>query len=67
MGWRSVFLINLPVAAVVIAVTPAARAGDRDPSAHGKFDIAGAALAALALAGVSYALTEAPARGAGCR
>lgn len=64
VGWRWVFLINLPVAAVVIAVTLRHVPETRDPSAHGKFDIAGAALAALALAGVSYALTEAPARGA---
>jgi Na+/melibiose symporter-like transporter len=34
----------------------------RDPAAHGKFDIAGAALGALALAGISYALIEAPSR-----
>jgi Na+/melibiose symporter-like transporter len=37
----------------------------RDPSAHGRFDIAGAVLAAAALAGISYALIEAPGRGAG--
>jgi EmrB/QacA subfamily drug resistance transporter len=66
-GWRWVFLINLPLAAIVIAVTSRHVPETRDPTAHGRFDIAGAALAALALAGLSYALIEAPGRGAGVR
>ena len=32
----------------------------RDPDAHGRFDIAGAVLTALALAGITDALIEAP-------
>jgi Na+/melibiose symporter-like transporter len=36
----------------------------RDPSAHGRFDVTGAAAAALALAGITYALIEASAGGA---
>jgi EmrB/QacA subfamily drug resistance transporter len=66
-GWRWVFLINLPLAAVVIVVTSRRVPETRDPTAHGRFDIAGAALAALALAGVSYALIEAPGHGAAIR
>jgi EmrB/QacA subfamily drug resistance transporter len=66
-GWRWVFLINLPLAAVVIAVASRRVPETRDPTAHGRFDIGGAALAALALAGISYALIEAPGRGAGAR
>jgi EmrB/QacA subfamily drug resistance transporter len=59
-GWRWVFLLNLPVAAVVLVVAargvPESRA-DRDPrSASSRFDVLGACLAALALAGLSYAL-----------
>jgi EmrB/QacA subfamily drug resistance transporter len=65
VGWRWVFLLNLPLAAVVIAVATRHVPETRDPSAHGRFDIAGAALAAAALAGISYALIEAPGRGAG--
>jgi EmrB/QacA subfamily drug resistance transporter len=64
VGWRWVFLLNLPLAAVVIAVTSRHVPETRDPSAHGRFDVAGAALAALALAGISYSLIEAPGRGA---
>jgi predicted MFS family arabinose efflux permease len=35
-----------------------------DPAAHGKFDVTGAVLAALALAGITYSLIEASAQGA---
>ncbi len=55
-GWRWVFLLNLPLAAAVIAVTMRHVPETRDPSSHGGFDIAGAGLAALALAGITYAL-----------
>ena len=64
-GWRWVFLLNLPLAAVVVAVASRHVPETRDPSAHGRFDIAGAVLAAAALAGISYALIEAPGRSAG--
>jgi EmrB/QacA subfamily drug resistance transporter len=58
-GWRWVFLLNLPLAAAVIAVTLRHVPETRDPSSHGRFDVAGAGLAALALAGITYALIEA--------
>ncbi|GAA1910096.1 MFS transporter [Streptantibioticus ferralitis] len=62
-GWRWVFLINCPVALVVVAVAvrwiPESREGERT----GSFDVAGAALAALALAALTYALVEAPTAG----
>jgi EmrB/QacA subfamily drug resistance transporter len=64
-GWRWVFLLNVPLAVVVVAVTSRHVPESRDPSAHGRFDIAGAVLAAASLAGISYALIEAPGRGAG--
>jgi len=64
IGWRWVFLINLPVAAAVVAVTIRHVPETRDPSAHGRFDILGAALAALALGGITYALIEASGNGA---
>jgi EmrB/QacA subfamily drug resistance transporter len=58
-GWRWVFLLNLPLAAIVIVVSLRHVPESADPSAHGRFDVAGAALAAATLAGVSYALIEA--------
>jgi EmrB/QacA subfamily drug resistance transporter len=60
VGWRWVFLLNLPLAAVVVAVTIRHVPETRDTSVRGGFDVAGAVLAALALAGITYALIEAP-------
>ena len=60
IGWRWIFLLNLPLAAAVIAVTIRHVPESRDPTAQGRFDIAGAALAALALGGITGALIEAP-------
>ncbi|MGH3391909.1 MAG: MFS transporter [Actinomadura sp.] len=66
-GWRWVFLLNLPLAAVVVLVAVRHVPETRDALAakragrHGRFDVLGATLAALTLAGVTYALTEAPA------
>ncbi|WP_043174274.1 MFS transporter [Streptomyces sp. NRRL B-24484] len=57
-GWRWIFLINVPVAVVVVAVSARHVPETRDPDRSGRFDVLGAALAALALAGVTYALTE---------
>ena len=55
-GWRWIFLINLPVAAAVVAVTVRHVPESRDPTAQGRFDIAGAVLTAVALAGITEAL-----------
>ncbi|MFI2075331.1 MULTISPECIES: MFS transporter [Streptomyces] len=63
-GWRWVFLINLPLAAVCVPVALKHVPETRDPSAHGRFDVLGAALGALALAAVTYALIAAPDKGA---
>lgn len=60
VGWRWVFFLNLPLAAAVIIVTMVHVPETRDTGATGGFDVAGAALAALALGGITYALIEAP-------
>jgi EmrB/QacA subfamily drug resistance transporter len=57
-GWRWVFLINLPLAAVVVAVAVRHVPETRDTAADGRFDVLGSVLAALALAGVTYGLIE---------
>ncbi|MGW3539074.1 MFS transporter [Nocardia niigatensis] len=59
-GWRWVFLLNVPLAAVVVAVTVRHVPETRDAEARGRFDALGAVLAALCLAGITYALTMAP-------
>ena len=59
IGWRWIFLINLPLAVAVLAVSVRHVPESRDPTAQGRFDIAGAVLAALALAGITDGLIEA--------
>ncbi|MGK5630941.1 MFS transporter [Streptomyces sp. URMC 123] len=63
-GWRWVFLLNVPLALICVPVALRHVPETRDPAAHGRFDAAGAALGALSLGAVTYALIEAPERGA---
>ncbi|MBR7675718.1 MFS transporter, partial [Streptomyces daliensis] len=63
-GWRWVFLLNIPLAALCVPVALRHVPESRDPAARGRFDATGAALAALALGAVTYALIAAPDRGA---
>ncbi|MFE3863586.1 MFS transporter [Streptomyces goshikiensis] len=58
-GWRWVFLLNVPLAAVCVPVALRHVPESRDPQAHGSFDVAGALLAASSLSLVTYALIEA--------
>ncbi|MFE9092978.1 MFS transporter [Streptomyces sp. NPDC007264] len=58
-GWRWVFLLNVPVALVCVPVAVRHVPESADGRVHGRFDVLGAALGALALALVTYALIEA--------
>ena len=58
-SWRWIFLINVPVAVVVLLVAARHVPESRDPDAARSFDVLGAALGALGLAGATYALIEA--------
>ncbi|MFC8141745.1 MFS transporter [Streptomyces paradoxus] len=58
-GWRWVFLLNVPVALVCVPVALRHVPESGDQRAHGRFDVLGAVLGALALALVTYALIEA--------
>jgi EmrB/QacA subfamily drug resistance transporter len=63
-SWRLIFLINLPIAAAVVAVTVRHVPESMDQEARGQpLDVAGGVLGALGLAGLIFALTEGPARG----
>ncbi|MDP3748762.1 MAG: DHA2 family efflux MFS transporter permease subunit [Phenylobacterium sp.] len=64
VGWRAVFLINLPLAALAVGFILAGARESRAPSA-GPIDWAGAASVTLGLGAITWALTEAPARGVG--
>ncbi|MCB5908579.1 MFS transporter [Streptomyces pinistramenti] len=65
-GWRWVFFLNVPLAAVCVPVALRHVPETRERGAAGRrgFDVPGAVLGALALAGVTYALIAAPDRGA---
>lgn len=63
-GWRSIFLINIPLAVLVVLVTVRHVPETSDPQASRKLDYTGAVAGALGLAGVTYALIEAGDRGA---
>ncbi len=62
-SWRWVFFINLPLAALVLAVTVRHVPETRDPSSTGRIDSVGAVLAVAFLAGLTYGLIEAPTLG----
>jgi drug resistance transporter, EmrB/QacA subfamily len=62
-GWRWAFLVNLPVAIVVIICARAAVPETRDPHATGRLDVVGVAFAVVGLFASTWALTEAGPRG----
>ncbi|PZG22180.1 MFS transporter [Micromonospora craterilacus] len=72
LSWRWIFFLNLPLAVLVVLAAvrwvPESRdesaTRTRGPGRRGRrFDVAGAVLGAIALAGITYALVEAPGRG----
>ena len=62
-GWRWAFLINVPVAAIVVVCARAAVPETRDPHAARDLDLVGAGLAVVSLGAATWALTEAGPRG----
>jgi EmrB/QacA subfamily drug resistance transporter len=60
-SWRWIFLVNVPVAALVLVLSARHVPESRDPDAARAFDVLGAALGVLGLGGVTYALIEATA------
>jgi EmrB/QacA subfamily drug resistance transporter len=64
-SWRAVFLVNLPVAVLIVAVAARHVPETRDPAAAPGLDWTGTALAVAGLGGLTYALTAAGGSGAG--
>ena len=62
-GWRWAFLLNVPVAAVVVACSFIAVPETRDPHPPRGLDWVGAALGVVSLGAATWALTEAGPRG----
>jgi EmrB/QacA subfamily drug resistance transporter len=65
VSWRLIFIINLPLAAVVLAVAARHVPESRDPDVTGKLDFAGGGLVTVGLVGLTYGLIEGPASGWG--
>src|SRR5262249_44633075 len=63
VGWRWVFLLNLPLAVLLGAVTARHGPETREPTSHGPVGWAGGIPAARALAGIPDALLGAPGHG----
>ena len=63
-SWRWVFFLNLPLAVAVLALSAWRVPESCDPGAASRLDWAGAALATLGLAGLTYGLIELPEKGA---
>ena len=61
--WRLIFVINLPLAVVVVIVAWRHVPESRDPTATGPVDVVGAVLGTLGLVGLTYGLIEGPGRG----
>ncbi|MGR6963342.1 MFS transporter [Geodermatophilus sp. URMC 61] len=64
-SWRAVFLVNLPLAVVIVAVAARHVPESRDPEATQRLDWAGTALVAAGLGCLTYALTAAGEPGGG--
>ncbi|MGW4564129.1 MFS transporter [Streptomyces sp. NPDC004561] len=58
-GWRWVFLLNVPLALLCVPVALRHVPESADEGEHGRFDVLGAVLGALALALLTYALIDA--------
>lgn len=63
VGWQYVFWINVPIAAAIVAIAIRHVPESRDPEAAKHFDLLGAALGAIGLGAITYALIEAGTRG----
>jgi EmrB/QacA subfamily drug resistance transporter len=63
-SWRLVFLINVPLAAFVVAAGLRHLPETRDPDAATSLDVPGVVCAAAGLAGLTYGFTAWPDRGA---
>lgn len=62
-SWRWVFLVNVPLAVVTIALAVAGRGEDERTQGRSTLDLVGSALVAVALLGISYSLVEVRGRG----
>src|SRR3954469_3890956 len=60
LGWRAVFLVNVPVGALALALTPVLLPESRDERAARRLDVPGAMALTLGLTALVYGLTQLP-------
>jgi EmrB/QacA subfamily drug resistance transporter len=60
IGWPSIFLVNIPLAALVVALTVLYIPGEWRGTGEKRFDLPGAALYSVMLFGIIYGLTLLP-------
>jgi EmrB/QacA subfamily drug resistance transporter len=58
VSWRWIFFVNLPFAAVAVALVLAGRSRERAEQRVGRLDLPGAALAAIGFGSLTYAMVE---------
>jgi EmrB/QacA subfamily drug resistance transporter len=63
VSWRAVFLINVPLGILIVVMASRHVPESRDTTAGGQLDFRGVILAAIGLAGITYALIEGPSHG----
>src|SRR3954451_17990633 len=63
LGWEWIFFINVPVALVVVALSPVLLQESRDSQRGRRFDLPGAVTITAALVALVYAVVEAPRAG----
>jgi EmrB/QacA subfamily drug resistance transporter len=62
-SWRLIFIINLPLAVVVMAVSLRHVPESHDPAETGRLDVSGGVLVTLGLIGLTYGLITGPSSG----
>ena len=62
-SWRLIFVINLPLAVLVVVLTWRHVPESRDPEASGRVDVVGGVLVTGGLVGLTYGLIEGPEQG----
>ena len=58
LGWRALFLVNVPLVAAAVWCTTRYMAESRDETASGQFDWLGALVAVLAIGGLAFGATR---------
>jgi EmrB/QacA subfamily drug resistance transporter len=63
--WRAIFLLNLPLGALVVWAASRHVPETHDPTVSGRLDVRGSLLATVALAGITFAFIQASEQGIG--